>query len=88
LVSENRGVVQKNVDCNVQNFEELSSMLEWAGVGFGEDGHVLIQKALKRLAVETGARSLKFFGKIYGQNSDYWIISGVKNVAEEGPLSK
>ena len=66
----------------------MSSMLEWAGVGFGEDTHVLIQKAMKRLAVETGAKSVKFFGKILAQSADYWVICGTKNVAEEAPLSK
>jgi len=41
-------------------------MLEWAGVNFGEDNTYLLQKSLKRLAVLSGAKSLKFFGKIYG----------------------
>jgi hypothetical protein len=48
-------------------------MLNWAGVNFGEDTIYMIQKSLKRLAVMSGAQNLKFFGKIFGSEKDYWI---------------
>ena len=48
-------------------------MLEWAGVSFGEGYTLILQKALKKLAVFSGASSLRFFGKIYGSKMDYWI---------------
>jgi len=48
-------------------------MLEWAGVNFGEDINYIIQKSLKRLAVLSGANSIKLFGKIYGTCKDYWV---------------
>ena len=51
-------------------------MLEWAGVNFGEDYNYLIQKSLKRLAQMSGAKTLKFFGKIFGRQQDYWIAQG------------
>jgi len=41
-------------------------MLEWAGINFGDDNIYMLQKSLKRLAVMSGAPSLRFFGKIYG----------------------
>jgi hypothetical protein len=33
----------------------------------------MIQKSLKRLAIMSGAKTLKFFGKIYGTKEDYWV---------------
>lgn len=48
-------------------------MLNWAGIDFGEDNAYYLQKSLKRLATLSGASSLKFFGKIYGTQKDYWV---------------
>ena len=48
-------------------------MLEWAGVSFGEDITYLLTKSIKRLASMAGAQSIRFWGKIYGTQSDYWI---------------
>ena len=33
----------------------------------------------------SGATSLKLFGKIYGINKDYWIVSGILPFEEEKP---
>lgn len=54
-------------------------MLEWAGIDFGEENVFLIQKSLKRLAVMSGASTLRFWGKIYGSCKDYWIAQGTLN---------
>lgn len=51
-------------------------MLEWAGINFGEDIIYILQKSLKRLAVLSGATSVRFFGKIFGRQRDYWIAQG------------
>ena len=58
-------------------------MLEWAGVNFGEDINVYLQKSLKRLATMSGASNIKFFGKIFGTQKDYWIAQGKLNFCEE-----
>ena len=42
-------------------------MLEWAGINFGEGYTLILQKSLKKLAVLSGASSLRFFGKIYAK---------------------
>jgi len=63
-------------------------MLEWAGISFGEEFAVLLQKSLKRLARETGASQLKFFGKVFGQKQDYWVAQGNLKQAEEAPQSR
>ena len=62
-------------------------MLEWAGVDFGEENIYLLQKSLKRLATMSGATCLRFFGKIYGSQHDYWVAQGELNFQEEKPTN-
>ena len=52
-------------------------MLEWAGIGFGEDEVYRISKSIKRLAIMSGADRLRLLGKIYGTQKDYWVAVGV-----------
>ena len=58
------------------NISEEMKMLEWAGINFGEDTTFILQKSLKKLAILSGATSIKFFGKIFGTQRDYWIAQG------------
>ena len=67
----------------VPNFAEEAEMLEWAGVSFGEEDTIRLGKSIKRLAMMSGADALRFVGKIYGTKSDYWIVAGRLNEAEE-----
>ena len=60
-------------------------MLEWAGLGFGEEKVLMLSKSIKRLSVLSGASSLRFWGKIYGKEKDYWIVEGTLNEQEEDP---
>ena len=43
-----------------------SQLWQWAGVGFGQQEVYLLQKSLQRLAKESSASSITFFGKIRG----------------------
>jgi radial spoke head protein 4/6 len=52
-------------------------MFEWAGVVFGEEEVVRLFKAIKRLALLSGAQQLRFWGKVYGTQKDYWVAEGV-----------
>jgi hypothetical protein len=52
-------------------------MFEWAGIVFGEEITVKLTKSIKRLAVLSGASQLRFWGKIYGVQRDYWVAEGV-----------
>ena len=36
----------------------------------------MLQRSLVKLAEETGARDLRFWGKIYTQKNDYYIVEG------------
>ncbi len=58
-------------------------MLEWAGISFGEEETFKLGKSLKRLAVTSGAGSIKFCGKMYITNKDYWLASGHLMPGEE-----
>jgi len=53
---------------------DLSAALEWHGVSLGDTDTFLITQALNLLAAETQAKSVRFFGKILGTKSDYYII--------------
>jgi len=63
----------------IPNLTEEASMLEWAGVKFGDDITYILQKSLKRLATLSQASSLRLFGKIYGLQKDYWVVEGTLN---------
>ena len=66
-----------------------NQMLEWAGLGFGEEESYLLSKALKviryahrqRLAVKVEPKSLRLWGKIYGTEADYYVAEGEKEAA-------
>lgn len=86
LVSaDDRGLVAKEFKCSLPNFLDHAAILETAGIGFGEDMSLLVQKSLRRLAKLSGASQLKFFGKIFGTQADYWVAQGVLNFEEEAP---
>ena len=65
-----------------------AEMLEWANIGFGEQDTYRLGKAIKRLAVMSGAEAIGFVGKIFGTQKDYWIANGRlkdnEEVAEKG----
>jgi radial spoke head protein 4A len=60
-----------------------AEMLEWANISFGDEDTYRLQKAMKRLAVMSGAEALGFVGKIYGTEKDYWIVNGRLGSNEE-----
>lgn len=80
-----KDLLSKDNTCIIPNLAEQAAMLEWAGIDFGQDNTFLLQKALKRLAVLSGATQLKFFGKIYGTQKDYWVVQGKLGFTEEEP---
>ena len=58
LSKVDRGMVVKDLKCSIPNYLEQAEMLEWAGIGFGENFNFMVQKSLKRLAKISGAKSL------------------------------
>jgi hypothetical protein len=63
---EDRKLIAKGEKYMLPNMVDEMKMLEWAGINFGEDNVYMLQKSLKRLAILSGASSVKFFGKIFG----------------------
>jgi len=49
---------------------------QWAGIGFGENETLLLQKSLKQLAISSAASNLRLWGKIQGTQRDYYIAEG------------
>lgn len=49
--------------------------LKTAGVSVGESNTFHLAKAIKRLAIEQQAKSIRFWGKILGYR-DYWVVQG------------
>ena len=45
-----------------------------AGVELGEYGALILMKQLKQLSATTGASSVKFWGKIFGTQKDYYVV--------------
>ena len=77
LVSQaDKKLLTKDKVFMIPNFEEEAEMLEWAGISFGEENTLRLQKSIKRLATMSGADTLRFIGKIFGTQSDYWIAAG------------
>jgi radial spoke head protein 4A len=60
-------------------------MLEWGGVYFGEEEVYSLQKSIKKLALMSGASQLRFWGKLYGTEKDYFVVEGELNQSEEKP---
>ena len=54
-----------------------ATILEWAGINFNTIEWYKIHSAMKKLLTENKCEYIPFFGKIYGINSDYYIILGI-----------
>lgn len=69
-------LLSKGKTFTLTSFAEEAEMLEWANIGFGEENTYKLQHSIKRLCVMSGADQVRFVGKIYGIDKDYWIVSG------------
>ena len=84
IPSSERELLTRKVNVSLPNLLEEAEMFEWAGVSFGEEETYKLQKALKKLAVLSGASSLRFWGKVYGSERDYFVVEGDLLKSEEG----
>jgi len=70
------------------NFEEEAEMLDWAGLHFGSIDSYALQHSIKRLSQMSGGDKMRFCGKIYGKEHDYWVACGelpAENEMEQDP---
>ena len=54
-----------------------SKLLEWGGISFTEFEWYKIRMAMKKLLIQNDCEFIRFFGKIFGTKSDYYIIQGL-----------
>ena len=59
------------------NFLEEAKWFELAGVSFGAEETLKIQKSLMKLNFKVQAKQLRFWGKIIGSKRDYYIAEGM-----------
>lgn len=68
---------------SVQDLMAERQIYQWAGIGFGEQETYRLQKSLKQLATEKQAKSLRFFGKVFGTQRDYYIVEAEVDADDE-----
>ena len=54
-----------------------SKLFEWGGISFNDLEWYKIRTAMKKLLIENNCEYIRFFGKIFGIHSDYYIIQGL-----------
>lgn len=64
------------IENNIEDVLEKASILEWVGVNFGKNLWYKLKLSMDRLLVKENAEFIKFWGKIYGRNADYYILYG------------
>ena len=67
----------------ITNLHADTDLLEWAGVSFGQDETYRLQVSLTRLSIMSGSEKIRFWGKIYGTQSDYYVAEGFVAAQDE-----
>ena len=72
----------------VSNLFADFEVFEWAGVSFGSDELFRLQQSLTRLSISSGSERLRFWGKVYGTQKDYYIAEGFVQATDEDGTEK
>ena len=67
----------KTVNNYMEDILQQSKLFEWGGISFSEEEWYKIRMAMKKILLDNDCEYLRFFGKIYGIKSDYYIIQGL-----------
>jgi radial spoke head protein 4A len=59
-------------------------LLQWAGIGFGEQETYRLQKSLKKFAAAKPYKAVRFWGKLLGTEKDYYVIECEGEVEDDG----
>lgn len=70
---ENEGTPITQVNF-VEDYHSLFNKISWAGVGLDEKTSFLLTNSIRNLSAKLQSGFLKFFGKIYGIEKDYYIV--------------
>jgi len=70
--------------CTIPDFTEDAEMLSWAGVGLGEAESYKVMCSMRNLAAnqKDGLNKLRFWGKIFGTEADYYVAEAQKDGGE------
>ena len=66
----------KTINNYMEDILQQSKLFEWGGISFSEEEWYKIRMAMKKILIENDCEFIRFFGKIYGIKSDYYIIQG------------
>ena len=70
--------INKNEHKILQNFEKnTQNLFEPVGISFGSDQTYKINEMIKLISERENATSIRFWGKIMGKHSDYFVIQGI-----------
>ena len=58
----------------MEDYYTLFNKISWSGVGLDEKTSFLLTNSIRNLSAKLQAGFLKFFGKIYGMEKDYYIV--------------
>lgn len=67
----------------ISDIMEDRQLLSWAGIDLGEEECWRLRQALKKLVKEKSAKDIRFWGKIYGTEKDYYVVEGTGEAGEE-----
>ena len=67
----------KTVNNYMEDLLQQSKLFEWGGISFSDEEWYKIRIAMKKILLDNDCEYLRFFGKIYGIKSDYYIIQGL-----------
>eukprot|EP00306_Pavlova_sp_CCMP459_P009951 CAMPEP_0185183540 /NCGR_PEP_ID=MMETSP1140-20130426/2049_1 /TAXON_ID=298111 /ORGANISM="Pavlova sp., Strain CCMP459" /LENGTH=486 /DNA_ID=CAMNT_0027749561 /DNA_START=28 /DNA_END=1486 /DNA_ORIENTATION=+ len=74
-------------DAEFPNVVEELSFFEAAGHGLTRDEAFTLKASMAKLTADKGLRTIRFFGKVFGTESDYYILEGAyaEDPEEEEP---
>jgi len=67
----------------ISDILEDRQLLRWAGIDLGEEECWRLRQAFKKLVKEKAAKDIRFWGKIYGTERDYYVVEGSGEAGEE-----
>ena len=71
--------IKKSEEVNhyMDDIMSQANIFEWAGITFNKTEWYKIRIAMKKLLIENNCEYIRFFGKIFGVDSDYYIMLGI-----------
>ena len=88
MEEEDEALIEKEINCAIDDLPSTMKMFEWSGISFGDAETFRIYKAMKRLAKTSGATHLRFWGKFLGRQRDYFVIEGTLPYSEEAKAAE